>query len=103
MIIVILGIIDIIAGIVLTFSGLDVFHGNGIVFFLAIAMILKGAWSWLNNLMSGFKLDFMGVLDIVVGILMLLTFGGFFLFFFAYFGIMEVIKGVYSFVVGLVR
>jgi hypothetical protein len=103
MIIAVLGIIDVIVGIILAFGGMPVFQGNGIVFAFAILIILKGIWSWINNLTAGFKLDFMGVLDIVTGIFLLFISAGFFLFFFVYFGVMEIIKGVYSFAIGVLK
>jgi uncharacterized membrane protein HdeD (DUF308 family) len=98
-----LGFIDIVIGIVLVLGGLPVFRGNWVAAVLGVAIIVKGIWSWLNNLAAGMKLDFMGILDIVAGILVLALSGGGYLFFFAYFGIMEIIKGIYSFVVGLVK
>lgn len=103
MIIAILGIIDVIAGIVLALGGIPAFHGNGMVMVIAAIAIGKGIWSWINNLTAGFKLDFMGILDIVTGILLLSVFGGFFLFFFVYIGVIEMIKGAYSFIVGCIR
>lgn len=68
-------------------------------------MILKGGWSWISNVASpqGLNIDPMGILDVLAGLILLLVFSGLFLFFFAYFGILLIIKGVYSFVVGLVK
>ena len=106
-IIVILGIIDVIAGIILALGGFGFFQGNALVFFFAVAMIGKGIWSWICNIADaggkGTKLDFMGVLDIIAGIMMFLAFSGFFLFFFIYFGVMVLIKGAYSFMMGCIR
>jgi uncharacterized membrane protein HdeD (DUF308 family) len=72
---------------------------------IGIIMIVKGAWSWISNVAqpSGLNIDPMGILDILTGLLLLLVFSGVFLFFFAYFGVLLIIKGVYSFVVGLVK
>ena len=106
MIISVLGIFDIIAGIMLAVGGLPHLQANGLVIFIASIMIIKGAWSWLSNLAmpdKGLKLDPMGILDIVSGIMLLAIFSGFFLFFFTYFGVILIIKGVYSFVIGVVK
>ena len=106
MIITLLGLFDIIAGIILVVGGLEVFPGNGFVVGIAAVLIIKGVWSWLVNLSSGdsgLKFDPMGILDIVSGLLLISVFSGFFLFFFVYIGIIELIKGVYSFVIGLVK
>ncbi len=106
MIITILGLVDIIAGIILAVGGLPHFPGNGFVITIAIIMIIKGGWSWLSNLAmpdKGLKFDPMGILDIITGLFLVLVFSGIFFFFFAYLGIMLIIKGVYSFVVGLVK
>ncbi len=105
MIISILGIFDIIAGIMLAVGGLPYFPGHGLVITIAAIMVVKGAWSWLNNLATptGLKLDPMGILDVISGLLLISVYLGFFMFFFAYFGIILIIKGIYSFVIGLVK
>ena len=105
MIIAVLGIFDILAGIILAVCGLPYFPGNGFVMTVAIIMLIKGGWSWLSNLATptGLKLDPMGILDIIGGLLLISVFSGFFTFFFAYFGIILIIKGIYSFVIGLVK
>ncbi len=106
MIITILGILDLISGAIITLGGLEAFQGNGLVLTMAMIMVIKGVWSWLNNLAQpdkGLKFDPMGILDIITGVLLYSVFSGFFLFFFAYFGIILLIKGVYSFVIGLIK
>lgn len=100
MIIALLGIIDLIAGIVLSLGGMPVFHGNALVFLFGVVVLAKGLYSWVAALSKKFVLDLPGILDIAAGILLISTSGGFFLFFFAYFGVMEIIKGAYSFLVG---
>ena len=103
MIVAILGILDAIAGLLLALGGMPILSGNSIVFFIAIAMIVKGIYSWIAACTKNYKLDFFGFLDIGTGLLLLLTFGGFFFFFFAYIGIIEIIKGAYSFMVGSMK
>jgi hypothetical protein len=105
MILTVLGIFDIIAGIMLAVGGLPYLPGHGLVITIAIIMIIKGGWSWLSNIASpkGLNIDPMGILDIIAGLLLISVFSGFFLFFFSYFGVILIIKGIYSFVVGLVK
>ncbi len=105
MILAILGMFDIIAGIILAVGGLPQFPGNGFVITIAAVMLIKGGWSWLSNIADprGLNFDPMGILDIVTGLLLIFIFSGMFFFFFAYLGILLIIKGVYSFVVGLVN
>ena len=105
MIVSVLGIIDIIAGVMLSVGGLSYFHGNGLVLTFAAIMLIKGVWSWLTNLAmpTGIKIDPMGILDIISALLLFLVFSGFFLYFFAYLGIILIIKGIYSFVVGVIK
>jgi hypothetical protein len=105
MILSILGIVDIIAGIILVVGGLPQFPGNSFVVGIAAIMIIKGLWSWISNVASpeGLNIDPMGILDILIGLLVLLVFSGVFFSFFALLGVLVIIKGVYSFVVGLVK
>lgn len=106
MIVSVLGIIDIIAGIMLALGGLSYFHGNGLVLTFAVILVIKGVWSWLTNLAmpdKGLKIDPMGILDIISALMLFLVYSGFFQFFFTYFGIILIIKGIYSFVVGVVK
>ena len=105
MIISLLGLVDIVAGIILILGGLPYFHGSSLVFGVAVLAIIKGAWSWLTNIASptGLKLDPMGILDIITGLLLFLVMSGVFFSVFALIGVLAIIKGVYSFVVGLVK
>jgi hypothetical protein len=107
MIVAILGLVDIVAGIILAAGGLGVFHMNPLAWSVAIALIVKGAWSWIHNLATtgsgGTKLDFMGIIDIVSGVMIVSSVYGFFMFFFLYFGVILMIKGVYSFFCGVTR
>jgi uncharacterized membrane protein HdeD (DUF308 family) len=101
MLLLILGIVDVIAGIILTFFGLPIFPGNGIVLSLGILMLIKGIISYLMACANKFFFDVMGIMDILAGIFLLLLFYGIGLFFFPWLGILMVIKGIYSSVVWL--
>ena len=106
MIITVLGLLDIIAGLILIVGGLPFFPGHGLVITIAAALIIKGVFSWLSNLAAGdkgLKIDPMGILDIFSGMLLISIYSGVFMFFYTYFGIILVILGIYSFVVGLIK
>jgi uncharacterized membrane protein HdeD (DUF308 family) len=103
MILAVLGIVDVIAGIMLSLGWLPYMQGNALVFVVAVIVMIKGAWSWIAALAASQKLDFLGILDLVVGIMLLSTSGGFFLFFFTYVGIIDIIKGIYSAFVGVAK
>jgi hypothetical protein len=99
----ILGILDIIGGVLLGLSGFIPYMGSGFVSFFGIILIVKGIISWISGAVKGFFLDFMGVLDIIAGIMLILATYGFVLFFFPYIGILLALKGIYSFVIGVIK
>jgi uncharacterized membrane protein HdeD (DUF308 family) len=101
MLLVILGIVDVIAGVILAFFGLPVFAGNSIVFGLGILMLIKGVISYLLACANRFYFDVMGILDLIAGVFLVLLFYGIGFFFFPYLGILVIIKGIYSSVVWL--
>ncbi|MBU0953475.1 MAG: hypothetical protein KKA90_03585 [Nanoarchaeota archaeon] len=99
---IILGAIDIIAGIVLTLTGIVSFADNQLVFILAIIFILKSLYSLVTAMAAGFFFDVLGWFDLFAGFILLLatweiTFG-----FVIWIGIIMIIKGIYSIVMGLV-
>ncbi len=98
----ILGVLDIIFGAVLaaaTFAGLA---GNGWVMIFGIVAIIKGIYSVLTAAGAGFYFDVLGWLDMAVGFMLLLVHWGIVFPFFLYIGIILVLKGLYSFFVGLI-
>ncbi len=99
----ILGMLDILGGIILAISGFIPYTGSGFVFTLGIVFIMKGIFSYLTAAAKGFFLDLMGVLDLIAGIMLVLATWGILIFFFPYIGILLIIKGVYSFVMGLLK
>ena len=89
----VLAIIDILSGIFL-FS-----HANFLarfVFYLGIICLMKGGWSLLTALTSKFYFDFLGLLDVIVGVSLLLFHSGHILAFFTVIGIMMTVKGIWS-------
>ena len=103
MLLAILGVLDIIAGALLGFSGMFTYAGSFFVMVIGIILLIKGVGSYIAAAAGGFFLDFMGILDIISAIMLVLTSFGFVVFFFPYFGIFMVIKGVYSIVMGLIK
>ncbi len=99
MILIILGIIDIILGVFLALSG--PMKGIDILLIIGIIAFLKGCYSLLTAFAAGFFLDFLGVLDLLTGIFLLMAFYGFWYHFFIYIGILMFIKGFYSIIMGL--
>ena len=87
----ILGLIDIIAGILLIFN-----ISNSIVFFIGIFILLKGIWSIITGASAGFYFDIPGLLDLAGGLLIILIAFGIFSEVFVYFGLILIIKGLYS-------
>lgn len=102
MFLVILGLVDIIVGIILGVSGFFDFVGISIIFIIGIIAVLKGIYSVVTALASGFYFDLLGVFDIISGILIYLAYSGIVYGFFVYIGIIMIIKGLYSLVMGFV-
>ncbi|RLI97124.1 MAG: hypothetical protein DRO99_03410 [Candidatus Aenigmatarchaeota archaeon] len=98
----ILGILDIIFGAALAASTMTSVTGNGWIFLFGILAILKGIYSVVTAAGAGFYLDVLGWLDLVVGLLLLLANWGIVFPFFLYIGILLILKGIYSFFVGMV-
>jgi len=97
-----LGVLDIILGAALAASVLADFAGNGWILVFGLLAIIKGIYSVLTAAGAGFFLDVLGWLDLAVGILLLLVNWGIVFPFFLYVGILLILKGIYSFFVGLI-
>lgn len=102
MFLVVLGLIDIIIGIVLALSGVVKFTGSSLVFYIAVIAIIKGIYSILAAMAGRFYFDFLGVLDLLSGIFLYFATTGTVLSFFLYVGIIMIIKGFYSTIMGMV-
>ncbi len=99
----ILGFLDLIGGALLGLSGLFPYTGSGFVFTIGIIFLIKGLVSYISAAANGFFMDFMGLLDIVAAILLMLTTWGIVVFFFPYIGILLILKGLYSVVIGILK
>jgi uncharacterized membrane protein HdeD (DUF308 family) len=101
MLLILLSIIDLIAGGLLAFCEVFPYAGSAFVGTLGAFMLAKGAWSVLTAAAANFYMDFIGALDIVCGILLVVTTFGFSMHFFVYFAVALILKGIYSFIIGL--
>ena len=97
------GILDIIGGGAIALTALTTLHGNNIVFFFAVIFLFKGIWSILAAAMSGFYFDILGIIDLLASLLLFLINAGFQFGFFFYIGIILMLKGFYSVVIGLMQ
>jgi hypothetical protein len=92
MFLIILSILDILAGLSLLFPNLL----SAISFYLGIIVSLKGLSSLVGGIsMKEFLFVVLGFVDILVGIMLLFSFS------IPWLWILPMIKGVYSFIVGL--
>ncbi len=88
MLLTILGVIDILVGISLMFP-------NFLGFYLGIIILLKGLSSMLAIPSGDLGIVIMGIIDIAAGIVLLGSFS------IPWFWLLPILKGIYSFVVGL--
>ena len=98
MILTILGLIDVALGGVLAASPYFSYAGVAIIGTLAIIALLKGLYSVLAAAASGYYLSIESWLDLIVGVLLLLTTMGIHFQWFLWIGIFMAAKGVYSIV-----
>jgi uncharacterized membrane protein HdeD (DUF308 family) len=90
-----LSAIDLFAGISITASGF--FMTFGFVRYLGYICIIKGIASLIGSLASRYYFDWMGIIDVIAGIVILLMKSGVSYSFFHIFGIVVIVKGIYSF------
>jgi len=99
----ILGIIDLIAGIALALTGFVPLTASGLILAIGIIVTLKGAISYLAAAGAGFYFDLLGVLDMLSGIFLILVFYGTAWGGFAWFGLAMILKALWSIVIFMVR
>jgi uncharacterized membrane protein HdeD (DUF308 family) len=88
-----LALFDILSGLLLYFH--PVFASDFFIYF-SIICLAKGGWSILSAFISKFYFEFLGVLDIVVGIFLFMLYRGISLPFFSIFGVIIILKGIWS-------
>ena len=96
MLLFILGVLDIIIAIIIWMSSGTPFTGNGLVMTLGIIWILKGLYSVIASAAGKFFFDFMGWLDLIGGVFLILSFYGLSFHFFFYAALLMLLKGLYS-------
>ena len=99
----ILGILDLIAGAALALSGFVPLTAVGLVFAIGIILALKGGISYLMAAGNGFYFDFLGILDLLSGVFLILAFYGTALGFFLWFGVAMILKAMWSIVMFMVK
>ena len=101
MLLFVLGILDIVIGGALWWASGGGLGGATIVIFLGAIWFLKGLWSILSAASAGFFFDILGVFDLVSGLFLSLAYFGLGFDFFIYMAILMVLKGLYSFIMGI--
>ncbi len=86
MILLLLGLLDVIAGISLLYPGMFF----SILFYIAIAVLIKGFYSFGSSVLNNYWLDWMGAVDMVTGIIILTGLHV------PYFWVIPVMKGLYT-------
>ena len=94
MILVILGLLDVMAGILLFFESTA---PGSYVTWVGFLVLLKAAYSIVTSIASKFYFDIFGMIDIITAFLMLTAFSV------PFFWLMPFLKGIYSIFVGFAR
>lgn len=87
----ILGLVDIVAGIYL------IVGINYLAKYLGIFILLKAISSLIGSFATKFFFDFMGILDLIVGLSLIFSWN------IPWIGILILIKGVYSLIFGMIK
>ena len=101
MLLFVLGLLDIIIGGSLWWASGSSLAGATMVIILGIIWGLKGLWSILSAASAGFYFDILGVFDLVSGIFLTMSYIGFSFEVFFYMAILMIMKGLYSFIMGI--
>jgi hypothetical protein len=101
LIVALLSIIDILGGFFVINNHMFLFVKSFVIYFV-FYFILKGFWSLATSLGSGYLFDWLGVIDLVLGIILLLMGNNVSLGFFYIIGWAEIAKGGYCFLRSLV-
>jgi len=96
-----LSVIDIFGGLFVINNHMFLFVKNFITYFV-FYFILKGFWSLATSLGSGYLFDWLGVIDLLLGIILLLMGNNISFGFFYIIGWAEIAKGGYCFLRALV-
>ena len=94
MILAVLGLIDVIAGILLF---LESAAPGSYVTWVGFLVLLKAAYSIVTSIASKFYFDIFGIIDLITAFLMLTAF------YVPFFWLLPLLKGIYSIFVGFAR
>lgn len=88
-------------GIIL--SALDILTGSSMLYnisflfgYLIYLNLAKGIWSVITSFAAGYYFDWMGIMDVIAGGIILLWMKGIILSFFPTIGVIMIAKGIYS-------
>ena len=98
-----LGILDLLAGVALAVSGLVPMHASTFVLWVGILVLLKGIYSYLAAAVNDFWFDILGIIDIIVGILLFVVYFGLVFPFFFWIGLLLILKAFWSIGVFLIN
>ena len=102
MLIIILSILDIFSGLILlTYSSLLLFHN--FIGYMAAYSLFKGLLSFLSSIGMGYYFDWMGIIDVIAGVILLLLMWGFSFGFIQTVGAIAMLKGAYCFLRGFFK
>ncbi len=93
-----ISIIEVFAGFLVFFHSFPI---HNVFIYLAIFYLLKGIWSIVSSIAYGFFYDWMGALDFIAGIALMLIFYGTIFDFFWIIGVAHILKGLYSLIFSL--
>lgn len=99
----ILGILDLIAGASLAIAGFVPLTAAGLILAIGIIVAIKGAISYLAAAGNGFYFDLLGILDVIAGIFLVMAFYGTVMGFFVWFGIAMILKALWSIFIFFIR
>ncbi len=100
---IILGLLDLITGIMLVLGFVMPLGENPLLFSLGVLVMIKGIISWIMAASQKLLFDPMSILDVLVGIFAIIEVSGFHLSIFSWFGIFILLKGLYSIAVDAMR
>ena len=99
----ILGILDLIAGAALAVSGFFPLTAVGLIFAVGLIVTIKGVLSYIMAAGNGFYFDVLGILDLISGIFLLFSFYGIAWGIFLWFGIAMILKALWSIVMFMIQ
>ena len=98
-----LGILDLLAGAALAVSGLVPMQASSFVLWVGIFVLLKGVYSYLAAVLNEFWFDILGIIDIIVGILLFSVYFGIVFPLFFWIGLLLILKAFWSIGVFLIN